>query len=711
MKPGRIAGWQRLLVAALMGLGLCAPARPSLALPADAEIDLRLLVLTSSPDDPAVVGDAPQLEAIIAILDRTGTPYDVHLYDNQSPTLPTLEDGNHGRYQGIVLPLSDYRYLNPVAGGDTAQTLARYQFKYGVRVLSLYSWPADTGCLRSRGGLDTSALPLNTALTALGRTTFPYLKAGSNATNPLPIRNVWTYLAAPANPLPPGTTVKPLLQGRTADNVNNTLMATCTFTNDAPLEGDNPTREMLALTFDNSPHLLHSITLSYGLINWVARGLFLGERHVYAAPQVDDIGLANWIFPYAQAEEGWYDVRTDPWTFLGACPLGDIDPQTGTAGCEYRITGSDLDQVVAWQQQLRSTVANAAGFRLDMAFNGHGFKKSRGGRGPYPPDDPATPALDENEAHDNLTDRVALLADHFKWTSHTYDHLFMDNMSYDKALQGELRPNQVVKNRLALPHYNKAVLVTPEISGLYNADVLRALVDFGVQYVVSDTSRPTPPAGSDCQPGSWPLPRGNAGKFNCVNPGIYEVPRYPTALFYNVSTPQEWTDEYNYFYGEHGVDPTRWGYDLTYQQILDKTSDTLVSYLLTHDLRPTMFHAANLRAYDGSRSLLGDLLDATLAKYNTHYKQLPIRSPGGKTIGDLMKARTIYDQSAVNAVLRPGAHIIVRATSTAGLAVVAPLTGVAFGSASETYGGQSISHLTLDPANGYEVTVAPPPSW
>ena len=48
-------------------------------------------------------------------------------------------------------------------------------------------------------------------------------------------------------------------------------------------------RENLAVTAANNPYLLHSELLSYGLINWVTKGVFIGQRHVNLDAQVDDL--------------------------------------------------------------------------------------------------------------------------------------------------------------------------------------------------------------------------------------------------------------------------------------------------------------------------------------------------------------------------------------------------------------------------------------
>ena len=55
-------------------------------------------------------------------------------------------------------------------------------------------------------------------------------------------------------------------------------------------------RQNLAVTSANNEYFRHSILLSYGLVNWVTRWAFLGERHVYMAPQVDDIFIPDDIW-------------------------------------------------------------------------------------------------------------------------------------------------------------------------------------------------------------------------------------------------------------------------------------------------------------------------------------------------------------------------------------------------------------------------------
>src|SRR5918912_4006956 len=110
------------------------------------------------------------------------------------------------------------------------------------------------------------------------------------------------------------------------------------------------------------------------------------------------------------------------------------------------------------------------------------------------------------------------------------------------------------------------------------------------------------------------------------------IPRRPVNLFYNVAAPADWAAEYNCLYRSF------FGRDLTYNEILNFVSDQLLPYLLMGENDPWMFHQTNLVAYDGKHTLLTDLLDRTIAKYNG-YLTWPVISPSMDTLGRSIDAR------------------------------------------------------------------------
>ncbi len=223
--------------------------------------DMRLLVLAAD-------GKESTLPAIREVLDFLGTPYSVYLAA-QNPgglTPRMLSDGCRGFYSGVVLTNGGLAY-SPGEGEETRSALTDaewralrdYEAEFDVRRVAWYAYPSAEYGFQSPRQIDTAEEPLDARLTGAGEEVFSY----ANADTPLPIRDAYAYLARPA-----GEGVTPLL----GDGRGNALAAVKEYPDG---------RETLVLTFDGAPRLLHSKVLGYGLVNWVSRGLFLGERRVY----------------------------------------------------------------------------------------------------------------------------------------------------------------------------------------------------------------------------------------------------------------------------------------------------------------------------------------------------------------------------------------------------------------------------------------------
>jgi len=198
---------------------------------------------------------------------------------------------------------------------------------------------------------------------------------------------------------------------------------------------------VLSLTFDNAPWLIHSTVLAHGLVTWANKGLFLGERHTYLSAQVDDVFLADEMWP---------------------------------AG-EFRQSAKDWQATINWQNKF-NTRTLGRNFRYDMAFNGLG----------------TVPGEYEN---DDLTPFVRTNKSMFKWISHTFTHTNLNTVDYATALSEITKNNQTAGN-LGLPNYSRINMVTPQISGLQNPQFIKAAYDAGIRYLVSDTSIPSHRAAS-----------------------------------------------------------------------------------------------------------------------------------------------------------------------------------------------------------------------
>ena len=577
-------------------------------------LDLKVLVIASD-------GNEVDLAAIKQALAYQGTPYTLYIAA-QTPnglTPDKLSNGCHGYYNGVILTNGTLSYYNGTAWASALSTqewsnLWSYESTMGVREISWYTYPtADFGYQAPNAAVDTSVTPISMHLTTQGQASFLYLQP--NVT--IPIQNAYTYTA---QPLTDGATT-PLL----SDANGNALAAVRSYTDG---------RQVLSLTFDSNPDLIHSLILSNGLISWVTKGLFLGDRHVYMSAQVDDFFIDDSV-----------------WTPSTVC--GTPVDNTGST---YRITGSDLQAVMNWQNSVRSASVSA-NTTLTMAFNGYGTTN-----GAYTPDT-LTATATANQAQ-------------FNWVNHTYNHTNLDNVSYATAAS-ELALNIKTARTLGFgANFTTQAMVTPDVSGF-----LKAAYDKGIRYLVTDTSI----AG-------YNNPAPNVGIYNTYQPQLLMIPRRPNNLFFNVSTPAEWVAEYNCVYSSF------WGRNLSYQEVLDKESQMLLVYMLKGDIDPWMFHQPNLRAYDGTHTLIGDLIDMTLQKYSQYYN-LPIENLRMNTLGATVASWMQYLGAGVTASIIPGKSI----TITAQKAALVPVTGLRMAGISKVYGGQNIASINL--AAGRSVTL------
>jgi hypothetical protein len=380
-------------------------------------------------------------------------------------------------------------------------------------------------------------------------------------------------------------------------------------------------RELMLLTFDQAPGAPHSSQLLCGVASWVTRGVFIGEKRAYFTPQPDDL-------------------------FIGTV-LSD--------GTYFRMSGDDLRNVARWQQQV-DAMPIAAGLRITFPFVGVEVSDS-----------------------DDLTQAAREIGLQFSFVSHTFDHHRLDVASYDRMTQ-ELTSNDAVMQKYSFGPYDRTSLVTPDISGLANAQILQAALDFGIQRVVCDATVAT------CRSAS-----PNTGLPNPVVPGMVMIPRLATNLYANVSTPDQWVASYN------ALNSTTSGGARSIDQILDSESNTLLPHLLAGDINPVMFHQTNLRAYDGTHALLTDLADRLISKYAA-LRVLPIVSLPMEEMGTRMQDRAARDPAGVSGTIRPGKSISIRAAE----AIRVPVTGAVAANA-EVYGAVTISRVTLEA--GAEVTL------
>ena len=313
-------------------------------------------------------------------------------------------------------------------------------------------------------------------------------------------------------------------------------------------------------------------------------------------------------------------------------------------------------------------------------------------------------------------------------------------------------PSDILK-QLTFTDFNPGNIVTPGITGLNDPNVPTYLYNDGIRFAVSDTSVTWQ------LPDNGPNPSPNVGIVNVtpagVPTGIYEVPRHPNDVFYNAA---DWADDQaefvcifsHYVPAEPpGVTPPPPIVNTPYSawnasQILDYTSGIFLQNMLMGDMDPEMFHQPDLHFSDNSAaltatgpndpltpgspfapvpipgvtagtphasSLISDTYDLTFYKYKQVYN-LPVLTPTLDGMGGLMQNRNSFNLSGVTASIVGAGTAAAQITLTipgcpaSGFPApftcplpqyVIPVTGLV-STGSELYGGQNISHITMNPS-------------
>ncbi len=291
-------------------------------------LDLKILVVTNG-------GSESDFPAITQALGYIGTPYSVLDISQTGNTIPSgyLSDGGcHGFFQGVI-----FGFGNNIYNISNVSDLYTYESQFNVRQVNWYVYPdPNFGLAAASGTVAASPTPYNFHYAPAASAIFPY----ANVANPVGITNAFIYLSSAAN----GST--PLL----TDDSGNVLAAIYS----TPFAG-----QFLSLTFDSNPYLLHDKVLAYGLVNWVTQGIFLGDYHVYASPQVDDFFIddSEWI-PGTSCQDPNSHDRTKP--DASNLPV-------------FRVNAADMTQLTAWQSGVQSDPSGLfANFQLTLAFNGVG---------------------------------------------------------------------------------------------------------------------------------------------------------------------------------------------------------------------------------------------------------------------------------------------------------------------------------------------------
>lgn len=540
-------------------------------------IDLKLLVLCTDRQDPNCL-------ALCRIMDYIGMRYDLLATSEARLSQERLWEGTHARYQGIVLATGYFAEWNSALSDwydpldeEAWKALHTYQARFGIRLATFCGIPrvlTTTNALMIHEPANTDEAPLALSLTEAGRQIFWYLNGDCRI----------QVLAATAIAVTPMTIAStPLLEGEDGQ-AYGALWTT--------REGC----EYMALTLGQSALSEHTLLLGYGVLNWVTRGVFIGQRKVTLSVQIDDIFTSNQLWQAEADQDDGQDYRH-----------------------VYRLTANDVSALIRWLDRVQKQ-RNARTTTFNFAFNGAAVS-------PVPVDQATLDAFVANRQR-------------FRWINHGFTHLLLNEADSAES-RHEIICNHDIARRLDLVPYEADCMVTADMSGLTNPSFLSAAAESGVRYLVCDTSRPT-----------WNNPSPNTAIRSNIEPSITVIPRHPNNLFYDVATPQAWVEQYNQTYRHF------WQRDLSITEIIKAEAKQIVHYLLVGDWDPLMFHQANLQAYDNVHSLLTDLLDEVLSMYNEVCGDVPVLNLSMRDIGEMMARREECNKAKINASLIVGSGLI-----------------------------------------------------
>ncbi|KAI8465295.1 MAG: hypothetical protein J3K34DRAFT_461466 [Monoraphidium minutum] len=227
-------------------------------------------------------------------------------------------------------------------------------------------------------------------------------------------------------------------------------------------------------------------------------------------------------------------------------------------------------------------------------------------------------------------DDVGGAANGFFWSHHTFTHQYLDNATAFDATQ-QIGLNKAMAEALGLSgraSYSGKCLVTPQISGLANGDVLSSFAAAAVTCATGDNTwrhlmHPT-------NPHAMLSTTAAANGYD----GFSILPRWATEIYFNCSTVQQNLDLYNHIYAPQ-LGPS------TFDQVLDREAARVLGNILALRKDPHMMHQANLRVEGGSTtdftvgsSLLMRWVERVLSRL-TGWVTWPVRS---LKLDDLMAA-------------------------------------------------------------------------
>ena len=326
-------------------------------------VNLNVLVVTDG---------TPAVEAIRQQLTTEGLPATVvNLHDSSRPRITraylarTLAGGTKGgNFDGVVLPNAD----PPGLSGTEQADLAWYEQKFGIRQVDAYTPPSpDLGMNPPvYSGPLSGAMSVTKAGAGAG---FGYLNAK------------FPFSGGPAGPAPFGylaqstsAGVTPLVNGAIPHGSGDGALV---------WQYDHGGRQELGIGFGYSYYQAQFRYLGHGIVDWLTRGVNLGDWRNYLDIAYDDMFLGD-----------------GQWSTVGHCTPGDsVCPKGTPMTPTIRMQPADVTYAVQWEKQHDFTIEFLYNGGASARFAVHGV--------------------------DALLVATKPVAKDFYWVNHTYTHAYL----------------------------------------------------------------------------------------------------------------------------------------------------------------------------------------------------------------------------------------------------------------------------------------------
>eukprot|EP00026_Physarum_polycephalum_P003031 Phypoly_transcript_03040.p1 GENE.Phypoly_transcript_03040~~Phypoly_transcript_03040.p1 ORF type:complete len:833 (+),score=110.97 Phypoly_transcript_03040:44-2542(+) len=592
------------------------------------KVGLRMLILAASSSTVGV--DFVQLA-----FDSTGVVYDFVAVSSSTSLATTLSTSSTtGKYGGIVSVTK-----NLLSASQQASVVA-YQQTYGVKWVVVGSNPSGLAGLNA--GTSTTSVGMLTLAPQ-----FSNFGAYLNPSVSIDTKSTINWSGYGAATIIPATI---------ADSSIATPAIFVTIGGGSPqvaaaqIKNSDGTLQ-LHFFIDEVADYLHSRIFAPLMVNWLSPGgIFQGARRVLFTVQPDDLFLASNL----------WDVTSH------SNPLSD--------SLTYRLTDADLQSISDYYDALNPTLPEGSHVTVEWPFNGAG----------------TTWYI----SPDTLFSKAKALQNKFWFLSHTWDHpCDLDTGSYAE-MSGEITNNtqftpSFLTGGLSSPQFSGDSIVTPCITGLFNGQVLKAMVDNGIVNCVGDTSVAALQSANPYH--GIPTTTATNGYA-----GVFIVPRQALDINYDNSIPAEVVDEYNTVYST----------TKSFEDIMQIQLAYALEFQLAFRHEPFMLHQANGRSFTyndpvagvtRSISLVTLFTDRVVRKLASYYN-LPIVTQKFSDLAATWRSRYNADMCGFSATLQINGGLIVAIQVTSQQTCTVGLSGIALSGSSvsvEQVGSEITSWISL----------------